>query len=39
MEASLRTLEEAGLAADIPTILRAAVDKYQRANRPGNASN
>lgn len=31
MEVSLRTLEETGLSADIPTILRAAADNYQRA--------
>ncbi|WP_420607336.1 hypothetical protein [Novosphingopyxis sp.] len=31
LEASLRTLEEAGMAKEIPTILRAAAGNYERA--------
>jgi len=33
LEASLRTLEESGMATEIPTILRAAADNYERAEQ------
>ncbi|WP_420606494.1 hypothetical protein [Novosphingopyxis sp.] len=33
LEASLRTLEESGMASEIPTILRAAADNYERAKQ------
>ena len=32
LEAALRTLEEAGLTATIPKILRAAADNYENAD-------
>ncbi len=38
MEASLRTLEEAGLSAEIPTILRAAAESYQKAGTSAGRS-
>lgn len=37
LEASLRTLEEAGLGEQIPSILRAAADNYERAKRDEGA--
>ncbi|WP_420607282.1 hypothetical protein [Novosphingopyxis sp.] len=39
LEAALRTLEEAGMSAEIPTILRAAADKYERAVRADDLPN
>ena len=33
LEASLRTLEESGMASEIPAILRAAADNYELAEQ------